>query len=295
MQGPSGRRLRLALQVGVWGVLAWRMGHVGWGEVARSLPTAPLYYVLLLAGYAALPVADTLIYSPWWHVPRRRLFWASLRKRVYNEDVVDYSGEASFVAWAEREGVDRGRAFRDVRDNNILSAAVSTAVTILMAALALGWSGVALNASTGKLAALALLPLIGLVVVLVVLRRRAFALSRREALRAGSLNAGRMVAVSALTVGMWAAAVPPVPLQLWVVLLATRLLVTRVPLVPAKDVLFVGVGVSLSASIGEAQAAIAGALIVQVAVTKALNLGVLLVSTLRERREARYADAQRSA
>lgn len=283
------RRLRLAAQVAIWAMLAWRLSHVGWTDVARSLPTSPWFYALLALSYAALPVSDVLIYAPWWRVPARALMRASFRKRVYNEDVVEYSGEAAFVGWAERQGVPRQKAFHDIRDNNIISAAVSMIVTLTAAAAALAWSGVGWNEATGKLAALVAVPLVLLAGVLVVLRRRAFALSARETFRSAAINVGRMVVVSALTVGMWALAVPSAPVKTWVVLLAAQLLVSRVPLVPAKDLLFVGVGVSLSASIGEAQAAVAGALIVQVAVTKALNLAILVASTVRENRRSRLA------
>ncbi len=277
--------MRLALQVAVWGLLGWRLWHVGWGDVLGSLPSAPAFYALLLLNYAALPVSDALIYAPWWRVSRRGLMAASFRKRVYNEDVLEYSGEAAFVDWAERAGVERAQAFRDVRDNNIVSAAVSMVTTIAMAAAALAWSGVGWTASTGKLAALAALPLVVIAIVLVTLRRRAFALSARETARVSAVNVGRMLVVSAITVGMWAVAVPETPLRSWIVLLATQLLVSRIPLVPAKDLLFVSIGVTLSGSISDAQAAVAGALIVQVAATKLLNVAILL-ATMRGQRGA---------
>lgn len=286
------RRVRLLVQVAVWALLLWRLSRVGWGDVLASLPASPWFYAMLAASYAALPVSDVLIYAAWWPVPRAALMRASFRKRVYNEDVVEYSGEAAFVGWAEQAGIPRDRAFRDIRDNNILSAAVSMMVTLTAAAAAFAWSGVGWNAATGQLAALAAVPLLVLAGVLLVLRRRAFALPVRETLRSLAVNTGRMGIVSALTVGMWAVAVPSAPLRTWVVLLAAQLLVSRVPLVPAKDLLFVGIGVSLSAAIGEAQAAVAGALVVQVAVVKLLNLSVLVWTTVRERAARREASAQ---
>lgn len=279
------RRVRLALQVAVWSLLAWRLWHVGWGDVLRSLPASPAFYGLLLLNYTALPVSDALIYAPWWRVPRRGLMAASFRKRVYNEDVLEYAGEAAFVDWAERSGVERAQAIRDVRDNNIVSAAVSMATTLAMAAAALAWSGVGWTASTGKLAVLAALPLVVIAVVLVTLRRRAFALSARETARVAAVNVSRMLVVSAITVGMWAVAVPGTPLRSWIVLLATQLLVTRIPLVPAKDLLFVSIGVTMSGAISDAQAAVAGALVVQVAATKLLNVAILL-ATMRSARRA---------
>ena len=283
LDGPAGRRLRTALQLSVYAILAWRLTHVGWGDVLQSLPTSPLFYALVGLSYLALPVSDVLIYGPWWQVPRAALARASFRKRVYNEDVVDYSGEAAFIAWAERSGVPSTQAFRDVRDNNIVSGAVSLTVTLIAAAVALGTNGVGWNAATGELAAFAAIPLLILVTVLVFLGRRVFALSTREALRSMAINAGRMAVVSTLTVSIWSTAVPGTPLRAWIVLLAAQLLVSRIPLIPAKDLLFVGIGVSLSSTIGTAQAAVAGALLVQVAVVKTLNLMILAMSSLRRR------------
>lgn len=270
--------MRLALQVAVWSLLGWRLWHVGWGDVLASLPSAPAFYGFLALIYVAVPVADALIYAPWWRVSRRGLMAASFRKRVYNEDVLEYAGEAAFVDWAERAGVERAQAIRDVRDNNILSATVAMAATLAVAAAALAWSGVGWTSETGQLAALAALPLFVVAGVLAVLRRRAFALSAREALRVSAVHTGRVLAVSALTVGMWAVAVPGTPLRSWVVLLATQLLVSRIPLVPSKDLLFVSIGVTMSGAISEAQAAVAGALVVQVAATKLLNVAILLAT-----------------
>lgn len=270
------RTVRRVLVVAVWALLVWRLTHLGWGDVLRTLPATPGFYALILAIYCALPLSDALVYGPWWRVPRRGLIAASFRKRVLNEDVVEYAGEAAFIEWAERQGVPRGAAFRHVRDNNIVSAAVSMAVTLGVASAALAWSGVGWTDATERLALLAALPLAVLAAVLAALRRRAFALSTRETLRVAAVNTGRMLVVLSLTVWMWETAVPATGLKTWTVLLATQMLVGRIPLVPAKDLLFVTLGVSVSGAVGAAQAAVASALLVQVAVTKLLNVAVLL-------------------
>lgn len=285
------RTVRRVLVVAVWGLLVWRLTHLGWGDVLRALPAAPGFYALVLAIYCALPLSDAIVYGPWWRVPRRGLMAASFRKRVLNEDVVEYAGEAAFIEWAEREGVPRGLAFRHVRDNNIVSAAVSMAVTLGVASAALAWSGVGWNDATERLAVIAALPLVVMAAVLAALRRRAFALSTRETLRVAAINTGRMLLVLVLTVWMWETAVPATGLKTWVVLLATQLLVSRIPLVPAKDLLFVTLGVSVSGAVGAAQAAVASALLVQVAVTKALNVSILLGSGLTRRTARRSSEA----
>lgn len=270
------RRARLLVQVAVAVLLAVQLGQIGWDRVFSALPTHPLFYGLIGLAYLALPFVEVLIYRPLWRTRPGRTFLACIRKRVFNEDLVGYAGEAFLVLWATGEGVEQPHALRTVRDSNILSSSVSMGVTLAAVGAAALVLGRGLDA---RLVVLAALPLVGLGAVLAVLRRRAFALSGREALRIGALYLVRLVGMNALLVAAWSHAVPGVPLRMWVAFAATQLLVGRIPFLPAKELLFIGAGVELAGALELAEGAIASVLLVQVVTFKLLNLAALVLTT----------------
>ncbi|MGJ3628401.1 hypothetical protein AB5I41_18265 [Sphingomonas sp. MMS24-JH45] len=68
--------------------------------------------------------------------------------------------------------------------------------------------------------------------------RRVFSLPRAELWRIFAIDTVRLV-VSNATLGIaWAFAMPSVSVGMWLFLVAARLLVSRLPLVPDKDLLF---------------------------------------------------------
>ena len=56
----------------VW--LGLQLDALGWVKLWAACPREPLFYLLVLAAYCVLPVADTLIYRRLWDIG----FWASL-------------------------------------------------------------------------------------------------------------------------------------------------------------------------------------------------------------------------
>jgi hypothetical protein len=205
------------------------------------------------------------------------LFAACARKRAFNDDVMGYAGEAMLTVWATGRGVDGREALRTVRDNNIVSAAVSTAATLaaVAAAVAIGAVG---GRESLRYAALAAIPLVLLIAALLLFGRHLFAMPARLAARVALIHLGRLAATSALSVLAWAVAVPSVSWNTWLAFLAVQLLVSRAPAVPGRDFLFVGAGVELASALQVAEAGVAGALLVQVVLYKVLNLASVLAS-----------------
>jgi hypothetical protein len=266
---------RWAVQAAVAVLLAVQLSEVGWTNLWRALPAGAAFYLLLVLHYALLPLAEAPIYTRRWGTGFGETFQACLRKRVYNDDLVGYVGEVYLVLWGGERGINRGAASRDVRDVNILSSVVSFAGTLAAAAWAVG-AGSGGGVGSGHVLGLAALPLVALLVAVAVLGRTAFALPPGDAVRATVYHLARLFGTSAALVGMWRVAVPEISLGVWAAYLAAQLLVGRIPLLPGKDLLFVGAGVGMAGSLGVAEASVAGALLVQVVATKALNLVVLV-------------------
>ncbi len=288
------RRFRSVALVGVVLFLAFQLAQIGADRLVDSLPSSPWFYLVVAAAWASLPASEILIYGPLWHTPALATFTVCARKRAFNDDVVGYSGEALLAIWAAERGIEPRAALRTVRDNNIVSAGVSLAATLAAVGLAVGIGAVGVSASL-RLASLAAVPLVLLVGALVLFGRHLFAMPVRLAARIAGVHAVRLVVSSALLVLAWSIAVPSVPVRIWIAFVATQLLVSRVPFLPGRDFLFVGAGVELASALSVAEASVAGALLIQVATYKVLNLMAVVASAVKGRAyAARTADSATS-
>lgn len=84
----------------VW--LVYQLSNIGWISVWQSLPVQPLFYILFLLLFVQLPLFEVLIYRLIWTFDTLKSIPVFLLKRVYNKDVIGYSGEVYFFAWAKK-------------------------------------------------------------------------------------------------------------------------------------------------------------------------------------------------
>lgn len=285
------RQGMLALRVGRWlfvvgivGYLAFRLAEIGWGEVIRSLPTTPWFYVLFFAAFLQLPFVETLIYRTLWDFPYGRGLAAFFKKRVFNQDVLGYSGEVYLYVWARRHV--RGARDRDllkaIRDNNILSSAASTLVALGLLGFFIYGGYVDIRAWLGEHSVLE----VGLAVVAVVVvgalavrfRRYLFSMPPRQAAFVFSLHVARLLVANALLLAQWIVVIPEVSLATWFTFMAVAIVLDRIPFLPNRDLLFFGVGLEMGGALGVPMSALAGMLLAFNVLTKGLNLAFLAVS-----------------
>ena len=100
--------------------------------------------------------------------------------------------------------------------------------------------------------------------------------------------------VSLDQVVQWMVVMPEVSLQTWFSFLAVLLVISRIPLLPSRDLIFVGAGIELSRFLDVPPAPIAGMLLVQSVLDKLLNL-VLFTLLSRADRDAAPLDAPQEA
>ena len=81
--------------------------------------------------------------------------------------------------------------------------------------------------------------------VILVLRRKLFSLDRRELMFITVMHIFRIILFITLSAVMWHLVLPEVALGLWLVLATLRMLVSRLPLLPNKDLVFAGIAVFL--------------------------------------------------
>ncbi len=253
---------RLVLLLLVVSVLGYKLNEIGWGILAHNLPTNPWFYIIFIVNYCGLPFYETIIYNWLWHTGARVLP-ALLRKRVYNEAVLEYSGESALFMWARgHTKVGDGELARNVRDVNILSTLVANLVTFgllvgvistVMGRLGAGDAAL-LRRGTLFIGAFVLL-LLGLIAAF---GRRFLALPLGKAAGVSGLHMLRLFTYMGLLAVQWHVAVPQVGWNTWIIFIALQMAVSRLPLIPAKDLFFTGLAVHLGGRVSAVPAMLAG-------------------------------------
>jgi len=238
-KGIVARGLTPLLSAAILIAALWQLRYLDVRGVIAMVPRSPLFWLLFAAGYLALPASEWVIYRRLWNLPPRG-FLALLRKRISNEIIAGYSGELYFYAWARRHASLVGTPFGAIKDVSILSAVVANVCTLVLAAVS--WQSlVALNLGTDAKVMIVSAASIALPsVVALVMRKRLFTLPRDELGRIAVIHLLRIVATTVFAAALWAVALPAAPLAWWLVLATLRLLVSRLPLLPNKDIVFAG-------------------------------------------------------
>ncbi len=250
----ASRAGRIWLGLVQWGIpllllaiIGRRLAQLGWHEIWQARPANPGFYLLLVLQFFLQPFGDYLVYRHLWrknHPP----FAVILRKRLMNTFMLDYSGEAFFFLWARRHlALTQRLLVHAIKDSNILSGGAGLAMVYLLLLLLLAAGGLHIPAMMGAHAWLYALagtvPLI-LSAALILGHRKLTALSRRQMAMVFAIHFVRAALVLAVEFGLWelSGALPSAIAALQFVTL--RLVVTRLPLVPNKDLIFVGAGIA---------------------------------------------------
>ena len=221
-----------------------QLGTINLRQTIRLLPAAPQFWLVYAGFYLTGPAADWIIFRRLWRLPAAG-FVALLRKTISNEVLLGYSGEVYFYGWAKRHGRLAGAPFGAIKDVAILSAAAGNVATLLL--LATCWPvlarlglGLGVEMLGGSIAVVALCSLIPL-----AFGRTLFSLRRDQLVEVIALHAARITIGTVLIAALWHEIAPAAPLHWWVALAALRLLVSRLPFVPNKDVIFAGIAVAV--------------------------------------------------
>lgn len=286
---------RGAFIASVIGLLVYQVSGIGWGEVLRSLPTQPLFYVLLLAMYLLLPFMESVIYGRLWRLRLGDCLPVMIRKRVLNIDVIGYSGEVYFFAWAgKRLTLPRRQIMSTIKDNLILSSGASIAAAVLLLA-GLTMTGLIrpsqfienpnpIYVGVGLFCA----ALIGALVFR--FRHAIFSLPRRVLAAIGVTHLSRFFVGYAMQIAQWWIVLPLVSFETWAVLLTLLVLINRIPFLPSSDLVFVAAGAGITPLLDVPVAPVVGMLLVRSAVDRLLNI-VLFTATVWRERQAVYKDA----
>jgi hypothetical protein len=281
-QSPSGQwilwGLRQALTVTVVGYLIYRMSQIGWAEIWASMPRTPWFYVIFAGMYLTLPIFQAIIFGIVWQRSPLDLLPATVKKRVYNKDVLSYSGDLYLYFWAReriREWTDT-ELLHAIKDNAIVSSVASTIVAFGLLAAFL-FSG--LVALPDTIAENEILYTVAAIVVAAVLigvgitfRQSVFGLAGRLLGVLFLLHIARLLVVMTLQILEWEVVVPEVELEIWFTFLSLQIITGRIPFLPSRDLIFMAAGIELAGAVQVSKAAIAGVLGVHSVLDKSINL-----------------------
>ncbi|MBW8783285.1 MAG: hypothetical protein JF593_01380 [Novosphingobium sp.] len=232
------------VSVALLAMVAAQFRNLDFDAIMRMIPVSPVFWLAFVVYYLVQPISELFIYRRLWNLPLSG-FGALLRKLVCNELLLGYLGEVQFYAWARSRINLTAAPFGAIKDVTILSALTGNIATLAL--LILAWPLV----SSGALALELKSTFASLGVVLVtsfailLLRQKLFSLERRDLWFVANVHGLRIASYLVLAALLWHQVLPAVPIAIWLVLATLRMLVSRLPLIPNKDVVFAGLAVVL--------------------------------------------------
>ncbi len=250
--------------------LARELLSSGLSGLSRAVPASPLFYLFFGLLYLSPITGDYVIFRRLWGIPSAG-FVALIKKRIANEVVFGYSGEAYFYAWARSRATMVAAPFGAVKDVSILSAIAGNAMTLAMIAVAVPLVHALVTPETLKLVGGSAAVTVAISLPFLLFSRRVFSLQRPTLWWVFGVHWLRLLAGQILIALAWHYALPGVSIGLWLALAALRMLVSRLPLVPNKDMLFANLAILL---IGH-DAALSELMAFSAALTVLIHLGLI--------------------
>lgn len=284
-----GKRLSKVLQyvfvAVILGYLIYQLTEIGWQKVWESLPVTPWFYILFLFLYFALPVSEQFIYGTSLNFSFWKGFPVFIQKKIFNADVLGYSGEAYLFVWGRKNLEESdGYVLSVIKDNNIISSITSTMVAAVLLSVFL---------YVGKINIQKIVDFnpdylyLGAVVVLLILasliyfRNYIISMSFGTASKIFGIHLARLIFVYSVEIIQWMIVMPEVPLYIWFTYMAVKIISTRIPFLPSRDLLFIGASLEVSKLLNVSGAGIAGILLASNVLSKMMNLLLYLIMTMQ--------------
>lgn len=244
-QGPALMKwIGPAISLLILAVVLYQFRHMDVAALRRMMPVSLAFWLAFALYYTAGPLSEWVIFRRLWAIPAEG-FVALLRKLVSNEILLGYLGEVYFYAWARRHAQITAAPFGAIKDVTILSALAGNVVTLVMVAFAAPLF-LSLHVGTDNGAFLgSILFVLATSGVAMLMRNRLFTLPRDELWFVASIHLLRILATTVLAAMMWHLLLPAVDLGWWLLLGTLRQLVSRLPFLPNKDLVFAGLAVFL--------------------------------------------------
>lgn len=249
-----------AMSLLILGAAAYQFRQINIRELVALVPgglsRGSLFWATFVAYYSAGPVSEWVIFRRLWQLPVGGLA-ALFRKLVSNSLLLGYLGEVYFYAWARARAKMVAAPFGAVKDVAVLSALTGNVVTLLMVLVAAPvFLSLHLDLSARTLG-ISIAVMLGSSFAMMLFRNRLFSLPRRLLWFVTAIHVARILVMIGLSALLWHLILPSVALGWWLLLATLNQLVSRLPLIPNKDVVFAGIALFLVGHDGEIVDAVA--------------------------------------
>jgi hypothetical protein len=246
----------IALSLAILAAVAIRTQGVDFSRIMSVAPGLSPFWPIFLLTYFLMPVAHWTMYRRLWRLPAAGIV-PLLRMQVANEIVLGYSGEAHFYFWARQHAGLTGSPFGAIKDVSVISAVAGNLATLFMmvlmapslATIMTGPFADTFRWSIAIIVVFSLLPF--------VFRRQLFSLPGPALRGIMATHFARMALWLMLSAAMWHFLLPGIAVGIWLSLATLRLMISRLPLVANKDILFAAATMLLLGKSADASAAIA--------------------------------------
>ncbi|MFA5669172.1 MAG: hypothetical protein WC967_08005 [Balneolaceae bacterium] len=277
---PKGKAIVKWLQrilfVAITAWMGYELTKIGWLKVWNSLPTNWFFYLIFLLTYFQLPLFEVWIYRVTWAFDAIKSIPTFIIKRVYNKDVLGYSGELYFFVWAKKYlSLPDREILLTIKDNNVISSVASTIVSIGLLSIFIFSGKVPIQdwINYDQLVYW-ILGIVGVVVLSALAYRFRDYVIHMTASNAASIfgiQIFRLLLVQAFNLLMFYVVMPETPMYVWFTYLSLEIILSRVPFLPNKDFIFVSLSISLAGTLAVSEIEIAGLMLARSALGKILN------------------------
>jgi len=260
----------------------WQLRDMNFSEIGHLMPTSPIFWIVFVISYFQAPFTEWIMFHRLWQLPFSGM-GALLRKYVSNEILLGYLGEVYFYAWAKRHVTTVASPFGAIKDVTILSALTGNIATIVMVILAAPMMGHLHLGVSGRTFALSVAFVMGTSLLFLLLRRRLFTLPRADLWFVTNIHFVRIITYALLSGLLWHLILPGISFAYWLLLATMRQLLSRLPFMPNKDVIFVSMAVFFVGRDNEVVQAMAVLASLTVAAHLVIGLTFGLTGLIREK------------
>ena len=280
------RSTRVVFTISIVLFLVWKLSEVKFHDVLTGLPRNPGFYVLLVLLYFLLPATQFLAYRVVWKFRPGPAFRAFIKKRILNKDVLGYSGELYIFSWAQDHVEQPSQSLLEcVRDMNIISAAASTLIAVLLLPFFALEGQVNIRDLIPEAHAVALVGGVAITLILLILifkwRQRLFSMPWKATRIIFGLHIARLLLWHVLEISLWHLAMPEVPLQTWFTYAAVSIIIIRIPFIPNHDLLTMAAAMSMAEAMTVSEADIAALFGAVALVNRLINLIFFVTLSVR--------------
>ncbi|WP_293882413.1 hypothetical protein [Sphingomonas sp.] len=223
--------------------------NIKWADIRDAVPESPVFWIVFAIYYFTPVALDWAIFRYLWGIPASG-FIALLRKLVSNDLLFGYIGEAYFYSWARKKLDMVASPFGAVKDTAILSALAGNVATLVMMAFAyplvqqLQFHIISERLRVSEtMLWVSVFMVVGIPTLAILFGNRLFSLTRQQLFVVGTLQMTRVVATTGLAALAWSLALPQVGFSEWIILATIRLIISRLPFVSQKDIVFAGIAI----------------------------------------------------